>query len=92
MIAQELTRGYVQTRVFMDTTVVIELSRAGRSERELAERTRPRLWLVRRGRTIVAVALMKQASSESSRGRSAEPSGFRHSCSAPWSSPSKWLV
>jgi thiamine biosynthesis lipoprotein len=36
---QELTRGYVQTRVFMDTPVVIELSAPGRDVGNLAERT-----------------------------------------------------
>jgi FAD:protein FMN transferase len=36
---QELARGYVQTRVFMDTPVVIELSAPGRDAGELAERT-----------------------------------------------------
>jgi thiamine biosynthesis lipoprotein len=36
---QELTRGYVQTRVFMDTPVAIELSAPGRDAGELAERT-----------------------------------------------------
>ena len=36
---QELTRGYVQTRVFMDTPVVIELSAPEHDEEALAERT-----------------------------------------------------
>jgi FAD:protein FMN transferase len=36
---QELTRGYVQTRVFMDTPVVIELSVPEHDEGQLAERT-----------------------------------------------------
>jgi thiamine biosynthesis lipoprotein len=36
---QELTRGYMQTRVFMDTPVVIELSGPEHDERQLAERT-----------------------------------------------------
>lgn len=36
---QELTRGYVQTRVFMDTPVVIELAAAGEDDAKLAERT-----------------------------------------------------
>lgn len=36
---EELTRGYTQTRVFMDTPVVIELSVPDREERELAELT-----------------------------------------------------
>jgi len=36
---QELTRGYVQTRVFMDTPVVIELAAPGYDDAELAERT-----------------------------------------------------
>jgi thiamine biosynthesis lipoprotein len=36
---QDLTGGYVQTRVFMDTPVVIEVSAAGRDAGELAERT-----------------------------------------------------
>jgi thiamine biosynthesis lipoprotein len=35
---QELTRGHMQTRVFMDTPVVIELSGPERDERQLAER------------------------------------------------------
>ena len=36
---QELTRGYTQTRVFMDTPVIIELSAPGHDEGTLAERT-----------------------------------------------------
>ncbi len=36
---QELTRGYLQTRVFMDTPVAIELSAPGLAEGDLAERT-----------------------------------------------------
>ena len=36
---QELTRGYMQTRVFMDTPVVIEISAPEHDEGELAERT-----------------------------------------------------
>ncbi|MDP9238507.1 MAG: FAD:protein FMN transferase [Chloroflexota bacterium] len=36
---KELTRGYVQTRVFMDTPVVIELSAPGHDDGDLAERT-----------------------------------------------------
>jgi FAD:protein FMN transferase len=39
MVMQELTRGYVETRVYMNTPVVIELSAPGHDERELAERT-----------------------------------------------------
>lgn len=35
---QELTRGYMQTQVFMDTPVVIELSAPGHDEGELTER------------------------------------------------------
>jgi thiamine biosynthesis lipoprotein len=35
----ELTRGYTQTRVFMDTPVVIELSAPEHTDSELAERT-----------------------------------------------------
>jgi len=35
----ELTRGYTQTRVFMDTPVVVELSAPGHDEGTLAERT-----------------------------------------------------
>lgn len=36
---QELTRGYLQTRVFMDTPVVIEISSPGHDEADLATRT-----------------------------------------------------
>ena len=36
---QELTRGYVQTRVFMDTPVVIELAAAGEDDAKLAQCT-----------------------------------------------------
>lgn len=36
---RELTRGYVQTRVFMDTPVVIELSAPEHDDGELADRT-----------------------------------------------------
>jgi FAD:protein FMN transferase len=38
-MTQELTRGYVQTRVFMDTPVVIEISAPEHDDRELSDRT-----------------------------------------------------